>query len=70
MYSITITHGFHSLVLILQRARRAGRRQARSRRELERLTVAQDPEEMKHLQDKNHAVNRLEHVEILLKPRH
>lgn len=45
--------------LRLQRARKAARRQARSRRELEKLTIAQDPQEMKTLQDKNHAVNRI-----------
>ena len=42
----------------LERARKAAQRQPRSRRELERLTVAQDPEEVTKLQDRNHAVNR------------
>ena len=42
----------------LERARKAAHRQPRSRRELERLTVAQDPEEITKLQDRNHAVNR------------
>ena len=42
----------------LERARKAAKRQPRSRRELERLTVAQDPEELSRLYDRNHAVNR------------
>ena len=44
--------------LRLERARKASRRQPRSRRELERLTVAQDPQEASKLNDRNHAVNR------------
>ena len=44
--------------LRLERARKAAKRQPRSRRELERLTIAQDPEEISKLQDRNHAVNR------------
>ena len=42
----------------LQRARKAGRRHPRSRRELERLTIAKDTEGITPLQDRNSAVNR------------
>ena len=45
--------------LRLQRARKAARRPARSRRELEQLSIAQGSEEMRTLQDQSHAVNRI-----------